>query len=80
MKTEEEIKALIPELKKQKKISDKELDIVCGWYFYSEAHIKRIIKSMMVKMRKLIRKTLWGDLAVFLTALMESFSVRVMML
>ena len=43
-KTEEEIKSLIPELKKQKKISDKELDIVCGWYFYSEAHIKRIIK------------------------------------
>ncbi len=43
-KTEEEIKVLIPELKMQKKISDKELDIVCGWYFYSEAHIKRIIK------------------------------------
>ena len=43
-KTEEEIKALIPELKKQKRISDKELDIVCGWYFYSESHINRIIK------------------------------------
>lgn len=44
VKIEEEIKTLIPELKKQKRISDKELDIVCGWYFYSEAHIKRIIK------------------------------------
>ena len=43
-KTEEEIKKLLPELKKCKKVSDNELDIVCGWYFYSESHIKRIIK------------------------------------
>ena len=43
-KTEAEIKKLLPELKRHKKVSDNELDIVYGWYFYSEQHIKRIIK------------------------------------
>jgi len=43
-KTEAEIKKLLPELKRYKKVSDNELDIVYGWYFYSEQHIKRIIK------------------------------------
>lgn len=43
-KSEEEIKKLLPELKRCKKVSDNELDIVYGWYFYSEQHIKRIIK------------------------------------
>ena len=43
-KSEEEIKKLLPELKRYKRVSDNELDIVYGWYFYSESHIKRIIK------------------------------------
>ncbi len=59
-KIEEEIIVLIPELKKQKKISDNELDIVCGWYFYSEAHIKRIINyidkgSQPIQYQKMVK-------------------------